>query len=476
MLAFLVLAGLATASGWSSRGTVQQPLNHSRHDSETFAQRFLVNDTFRAGASAPVFLMVGGENDIETWASILGGQVFDLAQQFGASVVALEHRGFGMSTLVGDSLADLSALSVGQAVRDVFSFYDQAVGHLGLAPRDAPWVAFGCSYSGLVAAFAAQPEGGGRGGVGRASPLAGVVASSAPLRAQTRFDNYTNALMLAMADPAAGGSARCGAAVQASLAAGAALVAEGTRGWEELAAGWGFCSAPTSLIDAQWAWRFVTEYTLGFQFVQESRGGIISYACAKALGAGPAALAPVAAILNVSSQGQCVDAAPLADFVRELRNTTVAPSESARQYTWLKCTELGWFHTCDAPDGCTAAGAAPAAGGGPLPLSLFQTLCMDALGIGPGAQAAAGAALNERFGGTAPPGREDGRVQYVTGDADPWRFLGADPQASFSPPVVRVEGGWHCSDMDPLSLYTPAPVRAARASVRASVARFLSSP
>lgn len=473
MLILLALAGLATASGWSSSRIVQQPLNHSDPASGTFAQRFFVNDTFRTGASAPVFLMVGGENDIETWVSILGGQVFDLAQHFGATVVALEHRGFGLSTLAGHSLADLSALSVGQAVQDVFSFYDQAVGPLGLAPRDARWVAFGCSYSGLVAAFAAQPEDDGQGGTPRASPLSGVVASSAPLRAQTRFDNYTNALVQAMADPAAGGSAQCGAAVRASLAAGAALVDEGAQGWAELASGWGFCAVPESALDAQWAWRFVTEYTLGFQFVQESRGGIISFACAKALAAGPGALAPVGAILNVSSQGQRVDSAPLRDFLRDLRNTTVAPSEFARQYTWLKCTELGWFHTCDAAGGCDAAGRGSS--GGPLPLSLFQTICKDAYGLDPATQAAAGAALNERFGGSSPSGRADGKVQYVTGDADPWRYLGADPRSSFSPPVVRVEGGWHCSDMDPLSPYTPPAVRAAKASVRASVARFLSS-
>ena len=65
-------------------------------------------------------------------------------------------------------------------------------------------------------------------------------------------------------------------------------------------------------------------------------------------------------------------------------------------------------------------------------------------------------------------------MQYVLGGADPWRALGADAgRGGFGPPVLDVERGWHCPDMDVVSECTPGQMLAARAAVAATVARWL---
>jgi len=457
-LATMTFAMVVHADGF---GTLLQPLNHSAPAGGSFKQRFWVNSTFSGGrAGAPVLLIVGGEMSVTEWISIVGGQVFPLAEAHNATIVALEHRGFGLSVLQGGDASDLFALRADQAAEDVAGLRRHAVVS-GLSAPDAKWLAFGCSYSGMVAAFSGQLRQSDGSHV-----LDGVVASSAPLVAQTEFVDYTTNVATAFGDAAAGGSAACASGVSAALAAATGLVSGGASGWERLAGAWGLCAAPGSVSDAQWAWRFAAEYVLGYMVVQESRGYGIPFVCSNVLRPGVAPLEGLGQALSAYAGGSCSDVGTVAGYVAELRNVTAGPADFARQYTWLKCTTLGWLHACGSADGCGVEGS--------LPLSLLQGLCRDAFGLEPAQQSAGGAALNARFGGTAPPGRSDGRVQYVLGGADPWRALGADAgRGGFVPPVVEVEGGWHCSDMDVVSDRTPGPVLAARAAVAATVARWL---
>ena len=61
-----------------------------------FLQRYFVNDTFQSGANGPVFLVLGGEAELNPiWA--VEGAWIQYAQQHGAVLVLLEHRYYGKS-------------------------------------------------------------------------------------------------------------------------------------------------------------------------------------------------------------------------------------------------------------------------------------------------------------------------------------------------------------------------------------------
>ena len=83
--------------------TVETRLDHfDRENTNTFEQRYFLNDTFWKGnADSPVFLCVGGEGPPLDWkvlvSSVHCNDMTELASQVGALMVALEHRYYGFS-------------------------------------------------------------------------------------------------------------------------------------------------------------------------------------------------------------------------------------------------------------------------------------------------------------------------------------------------------------------------------------------
>ena len=148
--------------GFNTGSYMPQKLDHfTAADGRSFDQRYYENKAYwspRAQPEAPVFLYLGGEAPLYGPPS---GFVEELAREFGALVVALEHRYYGKSQPFDEITTDnLAFLSSGQALLDAVAFqrfYCEGLRgalptpHARSAPRvlappleaTAPWKCFG---------------------------------------------------------------------------------------------------------------------------------------------------------------------------------------------------------------------------------------------------------------------------------------------------------------------------------------------
>jgi lysosomal Pro-X carboxypeptidase len=142
----------------------------------TFQQRYLVNDTFWGGPTAPIFLYAGNEGDVDLFTNNTGF-MWESAPRFRALLVFVEHRYYGESMPFGGTRAAAfrdartkGYLTVTQALADYASFVLSLKANLS-APA-APVVVFGGSYGGMLAAWMRLKY---------PHIVMGAVASSAPI-------------------------------------------------------------------------------------------------------------------------------------------------------------------------------------------------------------------------------------------------------------------------------------------------------
>ncbi|KFO33716.1 Thymus-specific serine protease [Fukomys damarensis] len=94
------LSGSTGAQG-PRAGWLQQPLDpFNASDGRIFLQRYWVNDQHWAGQDRPVFLHLGGEGSLGP-GSVMTGHPAALAPAWGALVISLEHRFYGLSVPAG---------------------------------------------------------------------------------------------------------------------------------------------------------------------------------------------------------------------------------------------------------------------------------------------------------------------------------------------------------------------------------------
>jgi lysosomal Pro-X carboxypeptidase len=210
----------------------------------TWMQRYLINtDFWRGDGTGSIFFYVGNEGDVELYANHTG-LMWENAAQFGALLLFGEHRYYGQSLPPGAADGDVSYLSSSQALAD----YATLLRHVRetFNTGDAPAIAFGGSYGGVLAAlFRARWPG----------AVAGAIASSAPLRSfpgqVPLFDS--GAYYAVISDnlgPKGGSPPACAENIQSLWPA---LFADGqtTAGRARLSAAFSTCSPITSLDEAK---------------------------------------------------------------------------------------------------------------------------------------------------------------------------------------------------------------------------------
>lgn len=352
----------------------------------TYQQRYFVNSSYVRSSvgKPPVLVVVGGEMQLETWWTILGPQVEHLAQLYGGVIVGIEHRYFGTSLPTSLDTANLAGLlTVEQAVADLVSFR-YAMEGVGPMSHGSKWVLFGCSYSGVVAAYArtAHPE-----------AFLGAVASSAPVEPEADFHQYNDVLMDSMRAPVAGGSDACATTITEASQQMGQLIATGADGVAKLGRMFNSCTPLSTAKDGAFLMRGVLDTTLGFHIVQSTVPyNLIGYVCnVLARAPGSTALDKLAAW--ATSVGTCDDDFGYAEYVAYLRSNETSIEDWDKQYQYLQCTQFGWFHTCDGGD-CPFPPL--------LPLSFYQDLCSDGFGLAANATAVGAAALKARYGGRSP--------------------------------------------------------------------------
>ncbi len=181
-----------------------QKLDHfDEENTKTWCQRFLINATFQK-PNGPAFICIDGED--YPWLSgerpytMACHNMVELAKDFGAIMLAVEHRYYGGADFDGVTDFDtknLKYLSSRQALADLAGFWTWI--STQLEPVSSV-VVFGGSYPGSLSAWARKlyPE-----------TFKASVASSAPLLAQANFWGYNDVVASALTAPSVGGSPEC---------------------------------------------------------------------------------------------------------------------------------------------------------------------------------------------------------------------------------------------------------------------------
>ncbi|KAL4676202.1 hypothetical protein H8959_010347 [Pygathrix nigripes] len=178
--------------GWLEQ--LLDPFNVS--DRRSFLQRYWVNDQHWVGEDGPIFLHLGGEGSLGP-GSVMRGHPAALAPAWGALVISLEHRFYGLSIPAGGlEMAQLRFLSSRHALADVVSAR-LALSRLFNVSSSSPWICFGGSYAGSLAAWARLKF---------PHLIFASVASSAPVRAVLDFSEYNDVVSRSLMSTAIGGS------------------------------------------------------------------------------------------------------------------------------------------------------------------------------------------------------------------------------------------------------------------------------
>ncbi|XP_054209995.1 thymus-specific serine protease isoform X3 [Homo sapiens] len=178
--------------GWLEQ--LLDPFNVS--DRRSFLQRYWVNDQHWVGQDGPIFLHLGGEGILGP-GSVMRGHPAALAPAWGALVISLEHRFYGLSIPAGGlEMAQLRFLSSRLALADVVSAR-LALSRLFNISSSSPWICFGGSYAGSLAAWARLKF---------PHLIFASVASSAPVRAVLDFSEYNDVVSRSLMSTAIGGS------------------------------------------------------------------------------------------------------------------------------------------------------------------------------------------------------------------------------------------------------------------------------
>ncbi|KAM7322688.1 hypothetical protein ACRRTK_018193 [Alexandromys fortis] len=409
-LGFGLSQGLVTVP---KQGWLEQPLDpFNASDRRTFLQRYWVNDRHRTGQDAPVFLHIGGEGSLGP-GSVMAGHPAALAPAWGALVISLEHRFYGLSMPAGGlDTAQLRYLSSRHALADVASAR-QALTRLLNVSASSPWICFGGSYAGSLATWTRLKVP----GIPRFPHLVfAAVASSAPLSAVLDFHAYNE----------------CLAAASAAFAEVERLLRSGPAAQAVLKEELGACGSLDRTEDQG--------ELLGA--LQALVGGAVQY---DGQAGAPLSVRQLCGLLGDSSNGshstpylglrravqivlrsmgqRCLSFSR-AEIVAQLRTTEPQVSGVGdRQWLYQTCTEFGFL----------------------LPSQL--DLCEQVFGLSAASVAQAVAQTNSYYGGQTPGATQ---VLYVNGDTDPWHVLSVTQDLGPSEPALLIPGASHCFDMAPV--------------------------
>ncbi|RLN92056.1 hypothetical protein BBJ28_00017064 [Nothophytophthora sp. Chile5] len=174
----------------------------------TFQQRYYEVSTYWTPPHGPVILYIGGEGALE---KAPAGFVQVLAQQFGAKVLALEHRFYGKSVPNGVlSTENYRYLTVQQALADLKHFKESVQQQLGVENGNK-WIAIGGSYPGALSAWFR---------VAYSNVTVAALSSSGVVQPVYKFHEFDEQVALAAGPPCAGVLRKTTAAFEQQIASG----------------------------------------------------------------------------------------------------------------------------------------------------------------------------------------------------------------------------------------------------------------
>ncbi|XP_036889003.1 thymus-specific serine protease [Sturnira hondurensis] len=419
-------------------GWLEQPLDpFNTSDRRSFLQRYWINDQHWASQNGPIFLHLGGEGGLGP-GSVIRGHPAALAPAFGALVIGLEHRFYGLSVPAGGlNMAQLRFLSSRHALADVVSAR-LALSRLLNVSASSPWVCFGGSYAGSLAAWARLKF---------PHLLFAAVASSAPVRAVLDFSAYNEVVSRSLTSSAIGGSPECHAAVSTAFAEVGRRLRVGGAARKALRAELGACASLDREEDREELLEALQALVGGAVQYDGQTGAPLSVRqlCGFLLeGKGNGShLAPYRGLRRavqvvLHSLGQRCLSFSRAETLAQLKVTEPRVSGVGdRQWLYQTCTEFGFYVTCQGPR-CPFS-QLPA-----LPSQL--ELCEKVFGLSTSSIVQAVTQTNSYYGGQTPGATQ---VLFVNGDADPWHVLSVTQALGPSVSALLIPSASHCLDMAP---------------------------
>jgi len=423
---------------------------------ETFQQRFFVNETFHK-PGGPVFLCVGGEGPaftgMEVVSSIHCNVMVEFAPKVNALLVALEHRYYGDSVPVPDlTLPNMRYLSHTQALADLADFVSQFGLEEGVA--DAKWISFGGSYPGMMAGWSRLKF---------PHLIHGSVASSAPVQAQVDYIGYMDVVSDSLSAEIVGGSKLC----RDRIAEGhqeIGTMLQTAEGQIQLLNKFHFC-AGESLATKELQNNFAGSGTIAIDIqgndpsCAEPLSNIEKICDIMAINGST----PVDTLVRISDKqnyGECLSIKPGPDPVL---NTTLGEDSWIRVWTYQTCAEFAFYQTCEVGSKCPWTQ-------GLMDLESFMSECKTAFNITADQVYDNVAFSNAISGGNQPSGS---RVLWPNGSIDPWYNLSVINNVPENQQKLWVEGASHHFWTHPSKPTDSQLVNDARQSIRDTVSKWL---
>nr|XP_033812628.1 thymus-specific serine protease isoform X2 [Geotrypetes seraphini] len=407
----------------------RQPLDHfNRQNNATYNQRYWINEEYWKRPQGPIFLYIGGESSLSKF-SVQAGEHVELAQSYGALLVALEHRYYGSSiNMDGLTNEGIRFLSSQQALADLASFHRFLSEKYSLT-RNNTWICFGGSYPGSLSAWFRLK----------------VVAES-------------------LSDPVVGGSPKCLDAVTESFRTVDQMLKAGNTSQLEK----DFCSCE-GLQGSEDYTEFISNLADIFmgtvQYNGETSDRDIRRVCdtmtRTSLGSSYRRLMAINQEYLQSMSQTCVQNS-YQKTLEELRNTSLSlVGVGERQWIFQTCTEFGYYQTCE-DESCPFSRL--------LTLRSELDLCLQLFGISAKSVKEAVLFTNEYYGADRP---KASRVLFVNGDIDPWHALSVLHNQSHSELAIYINGTAHCANMGSSKPLDPPALKRAKEEIAYYVGEWL---
>lgn len=434
-----------------------QLIDHTNPALGTFKQRYFFSDTYWNGQGAPIIVTTPGEQSADGFDTDLTGSSMQNAmmQILGAAGIVLEHRYWGQSSPYPElTTANLQFLTVDQAIED-YKYFAETVQLPWNAttsnPDSVPWINLGCSYSGLLTAYTQEKY---------PTLFAAAWASSAPVQAQGDFWQYFEPIEEGMPANCSADAALVIAQIDTVFTSGTQeeiLALKTSFGLEAL----GDDDFGESLTAQLGSWQEMQAYSfqqtgedIFYQWcdaMEVTGTGTTTYN-AQSTGVGlPAALNNWAAWFKANypdkdcpgTGGACYSTY---DYSSSLY-TNISVANQQRGWSWLVCTELGYFQDGDPGNSSSIVSTYVTEA-----YNLRQCSYMFPNADGtPGNYTPSTTQVDSTYGGWNLVAEN---LFVVNGQYDPWRSvsLSSDWAPGFTDTATQkitvVAGGHHCWDFD----------------------------
>jgi len=428
------------------------PLDHfDPHNSITFNMKFMFNEEFFGGDGYPIFILVGGEWDINyRW--LLAGNMYEMARENKGYQIYTEHRYYGETKIFDEfTTENLRFLNIDQALADLAYFIVEMKKQARFA--NSKVILYGGSYAAnMVMWFKKRYP----------HLVVGSVASSGPILAKVDYTEYLEVVHEAFLLE---GGEQCISHIRRGIDDTlAALRTESGRRMVEQA--YRLCD-PLNYDNVFDMGYFAGLITWSFSgAVQRARPGTLLDACnhfqAGTFGSTPMEQIGgfIAAIQGLSGNGCWV-------ITYDALLNAYSGRTNSRAWYYQTCTEYGFFQT--APRSGTVFDGLKW-----LDVDFYTDICLKNFDsrFNKDFILAAADRVNLVFGGLGP---EVNNTINIHGYIDPWRALGVYKEdISETSPTFTVNRASHCFDMQAWLRTDTIQMTAVQQRARRIVASWLS--